>query len=137
MLCRQHQLAQIAHASGIVAATDITGFGLCGHLLEMLTASRVAATIFLEDIPVLDGVEEAIELGIESSLINDNLHGDERIEALVDMRGLPRCRVLFDPQTCGGFLCGCPQDKFGGLLTGIAESGMLSSSVIYLGIRFR
>jgi selenide, water dikinase len=110
MLWRQHEFAKLAIESGIVAATDITGFGVAGHLLEMLSSSGVTATIFLDDIPALDGSIEAIESGIESSLMEDNLQADDSIYALAKVRGLPKYRLLFDPQTCGGFLFGCSED---------------------------
>lgn len=124
MLFQQHHLARMAVDSGITAGTDISGFGLCGHLLEMLQASQVAAAIFLEDIPLLDGVLSALALGIESSLVQDNLHAEEHIDAVAEVRELARYRVLFDPQTCGGFLFGVPPIKSTDFLRRIEKIGL-------------
>lgn len=124
MLWQQHEFAQVAVQSGIDAGTDITGFGLAGHLLEMLTSSRVSATIYLNSIPVLDGAIDVVQAGIESSLIDDNLLADSRINALANVRALPKYRLLFDPQTCGGFLFGCSEAKSGRFLQLAEQAGL-------------
>ena len=58
MLIRQHDLAAITIDCGIDAGTDVTGFGLAGHLLEMLETSGVSAEVRLDAIPLLPGAEE-------------------------------------------------------------------------------
>ena len=110
MLRRQHEFAQLASELGVLAATDVTGFGLCGHLLEMLLASDVRGTLYVNDIPLLAGALRAIEEGYQSSLFEDNFQIDSQIKATVDVRVQPRYRALFDPQTCGGFLFGCSEE---------------------------
>lgn len=124
MLGKQHDFARIAIESGIVAATDVTGFGLAGHLLEMLSASKVAATLFLDAIPFLSGAVETVQAGIESSLIEENLLAEERIDALATVRATPMFRLLFDPQTCGGFLFGCPGNLCQQFIRRIQENGL-------------
>ena len=59
---------------GTTACTDITGFGLLGHLIEMIKASSVGVELDLEAIPILTGAIETIEMGIISSLYPQNLH---------------------------------------------------------------
>ncbi len=109
MLVRQHALAEIAVGAGIVAGTDVTGFGLAGHLLEMACESRVAAHLELDAIPMLPGAIELVSDGVESSLLPDNLVR-ERDVAGGDCRNRPEYRLLFDPQTCGGILYGVAED---------------------------
>ncbi len=106
MLQRQHQWATIAAECGIVAGTDITGFGLAGHLLEMLEASQVSATIDLDAIPSLPGAMEALSDGIQSTLAPANHRVESMIEAEDRCRERPEYELLFDPQTCGGLLFG-------------------------------
>lgn len=110
MLTRQHPLASIADQLGVTAGTDITGFGLAGHLVEMLTASNVSAELILGDLPILTGATEQVAAGIESTLAPEN----RRVEASIDVpptdRESPVYSLLFDPQTCGGMLYGVPQD---------------------------
>ncbi|MEZ6134681.1 MAG: selenide, water dikinase SelD [Pirellulaceae bacterium] len=124
MFARQHHYAVLAIESGVVAATDITGFGLCGHLLEMLSASNVAAKICLDDVPVLPGALAAVANGIESSLIDDNFAADHRIDASANVRALPKYRLLFDPQTCGGLLFGCSPESGKQLGERCADAGL-------------
>ncbi len=111
MLQSQAEYARLAVAIGLTACTDITGFGLAGHLLEMLDASRLGATLHLADLPILSGAEQAVANGIESSLFADNLRATSRIMTARDVSVVPKYRLLFDPQTCGGLLLAVPSSK--------------------------
>ncbi len=106
MLMRQHTLAAIAGQLGICAGTDVTGFGLAGHLVEMLTSSDVAATLDLSNIPLLPGVVDAFNAGIESTLAPQNRRVGKNISATSDQQMTAQYQALFDPQTCGGLLLG-------------------------------
>ena len=106
MLERQHEVVAVAVRLGISAATDVTGFGLIGHLIEMLKASNTSAELSLSQIPLLSGVAAAFANGIESTLAPQN----RCVESLIKIEGRyqsdPVYRSLFDPQTCGGLLLG-------------------------------
>ena len=106
MLMRQQELAAIAGQFGISAGTDVTGFGLAGHLVEMLTASNVAARLDLPSIPLLPGVVDAFNAGIESTLAPQNRSAGGNISATSDQQRTAQYQALFDPQTCGGLLLG-------------------------------
>ncbi|WP_111406325.1 selenide, water dikinase SelD, partial [Meridianimarinicoccus zhengii] len=96
-------LAPVAHAM-----TDVTGFGLAGHLLALLRASGCGARIDLAAVPMLDAALQLAARGIASTLAPANRdHAAGQIEGLDDS---PRARLLFDPQTCGGFLAAVPAD---------------------------
>ena len=102
----QSAYSQVAVDSGVTSCTDVTGFGLAGHLLEMLMASGVSARIELETIPLLPGVKKAIEENIQSSLLPDNMKSSRRIDAAQHIKESADYQALFDPQTSGGLLFG-------------------------------
>lgn len=115
--------AQIFSANGATAMTDVTGFGLAGHLGEMLNASGMDAMLDTEAIPVLDGARELLNAGIESSLAPRNRRRVER--TLADPERWPAHLVglLSDPQTAGGLLAGVPADKAAECLAALNAAG--------------
>ncbi|MEM9658210.1 MAG: selenide, water dikinase SelD, partial [Planctomycetota bacterium] len=86
------------------AATDVTGFGLAGHLLEMLGASRYSAELQLAETPLLLGAGELFAAGDESTMAAANRSAEARIVGTSEQRASPRYAALFDPQTSGGLL---------------------------------
>ncbi len=99
------------------AMTDVTGFGLAGHLLEMLTT---AATLTLSAIPLMPGAAELAAMGQASSLQPANLAAVSwRMTAPDD----PRASLLADPQTCGGLLAAVPADKAADLVQRLRIAG--------------
>ena len=93
------------------ACTDVTGFGLLGHLLEMLRASDMDAVLDPEAVPALDGVLSLLDRGITSSLHADNIAA---LAALAPGATNPTDAItalLIDPQTAGGLLAGVPADR--------------------------
>jgi selenide,water dikinase len=90
------------------AGTDVTGFGLAGHLLEMLNASDVNAELDLSALPVLPGVAELVAEGHESTLRPSN---EDSVGNAVPLAAHPSFPLLFDPQTAGGLLFGLPVDQ--------------------------
>ena len=74
--------AAVLRSHDVQACTDVTGFGLAGHLMEMLRASRLSAEILLGELPMLQGASEMFLAGQQSSLQIDNLRGRHVIENL-------------------------------------------------------
>ena len=72
MLTGNEIAAPLIESCDIQALTDVTGFGLAGHLLEMLRSSQVSAHVELRRIPYLPGAEDLVEQGIESTLAPAN-----------------------------------------------------------------
>lgn len=108
-------LAPVAHAM-----TDVTGFGLAGHVLEMCTASGCAAQIVLADLPLLPGAEMLAAAGEQSSLAPAN-----RAACLGRISGpltSARAALVFDPQTCGGLLAAVPPAAVGAVLTQLPDA---------------
>lgn len=106
------------------ACTDISGFGLAGHLLEMLRASGVSASVDVDSLPVLDGALETIRDGLLSSL---HPHNRSAARAFADVGSTlerhAHYELLFDPQTSGGLLGGVPADQAEPCLAALRQAG--------------
>ncbi|GGC71484.1 selenide, water dikinase SelD [Marinobacter halophilus] len=94
---------------GARACTDVTGFGLLGHLVEMTRPSGVDAELDLTAIPILPGAEETVAAGILSSLQPANVRLRRGIRNQADWVDHPRYPLIFDPQTAGGLLASVPE----------------------------
>ena len=102
MVALNAQAAQDALAAGVVAATDVTGFGLLGHLFKMARASGVTAVVDAAAVPYLDGAREALRDGFVSGGTRRNLDWVRpHLAADVDEDEL---LLLADAQTSGGLL---------------------------------
>lgn len=106
------------------AVTDVTGFGLLGHLAEMLRASDVGAEVQAARVPLLAGARQLIDAGIASSLQENN----ERV--LGDFHCQTDARLLCDPQTSGGLLAGVPQAQAQALIAALHAAGYPQATVI-------
>ena len=101
-------------AAGVHAATDVTGFGLAGHLREMLAASRCSAEIDFSALPLFDEVWElscAWCRPARTFSIMEDLQGCIEQGSLPDEEFDNRLGVLCDPQTSGGILAAIPADR--------------------------
>ena len=115
---------------GVNACTDVTGFGLLGHLVEMVRASEVDVELNLSAIPMLDGAEETVKDGIVSSLQPQNVRLRRAIFNLDDAAKDPRYPLIFDPQTSGGLLASVPTDKVTACVTALKELGYDRTAII-------
>ena len=115
--------ARVFLAHRATACTDVTGFGLAGHLKEMLVASGVAAAIWPDRVPVLPGALEMAGQGIESTLAPDNRR------ALPGMDGEVRTALLIDPQTSGGLLAGVAASRADACLGALLAEGMQAAII--------
>lgn len=114
---------------GATACTDITGFGLLGHLIEMVQASVVAVELKLEAIALLEGAIETVQKGIVSSLYPENLRVSHYIKNS-DIEHHPNYPLLFDPQTSGGLLASVPVEKVDACVASLKALGYAQASVI-------
>lgn len=94
----------------VSACTDVTGFGLAGHLMEMLNASGADAMLHPASVPVLAGAPELLAQDIESSLAPENRKFGKSVRNLSTVPP-EAVALLFDPQTAGGLLVGIEADK--------------------------
>lgn len=104
MLISNKKAAEIIYQNGATACTDITGFGLLGHLLEMLKPAEYGATLELDQLPVLNGAAECARNGWLSSLQPDNTKAQQWLNHAEDFQTHSHYPLLFDPQTAGGLL---------------------------------
>ena len=101
------------------AVTDITGFGLAGHLLNIVSKSNVAAKLFFDQIPLYSGVNDLIAKHIRSSIFDNNyMYSDKVI-----IKTTANTDILFDPQTSGPLLATIPRGKVRGVITAGEELG--------------
>jgi selenide,water dikinase len=115
--------ATILRAHGTMACTDVTGFGLAGHLSEMLRASGVAAELDPDAVPALDGALALAGQGIESTLAPANR------AVLPDAPAGAAVALLFDPQTSGGLLAGVPAERAGACVAALRAAGIAAALV--------
>jgi len=103
--------AEALVAVGAHACTDVTGFGLAGHLAEMIRASgAVQVDLHLDALPAFDGAVELFTQGFASSLQPENLRARHLIDGMDVHANHPKLPLLFDPQTAGGLLAAIPAD---------------------------
>ena len=115
--------AEILRKHGATACTDITGFGLAGHLLEMLQSSGLSAELFLDKLPILNGSIQTIKTGFTSSLAPQNHTAEQFVNAEVNLRDRPEYELLFDPQTSGGLLAAIAPDLVTDCLDDLQKNG--------------
>ncbi len=115
--------SQVLGEFGATACTDVTGFGLAGHLMEMLQASGVGAVLWTDAVPALPGALELAAQGVESTLAPQNRR------ALSGTATGAVTALLFDPQTSGGLLAGVPANKADACVAAMRQHGMPATVV--------
>ena len=115
---------------GATAMTDVTGFGLVGHLLEMLGDGALSAELELDALPTLAGASELANNGILSSLHPQNLRAVSQTR-IDDAQGShPNFDLSFDPQTSGGLLAACPVEQAQACLNELRNSGCAEAAIV-------
>jgi selenide, water dikinase len=116
---------RLLQAYGVHACTDVTGFGLAGHLREMLTAGGVGARLVASAVPALPGALELLGAGWRSSFHDQNVRASRHAHRR--SAGPPEPTTLgalcFDPQTSGGLLAAVPPDQVPALQAAFAQAG--------------
>jgi selenide,water dikinase len=115
--------ARILFDHGATACTDVTGFGLAGHLLQLLRKFNVSAAIELDTIPVLSEAIRASRAGIRSTLYPANLASERDMESNDGVHARETYPLLFDPQTSGGLLAAVPSGRAGACAAELRGAG--------------
>lgn len=124
------QAAAILREHDVHAATDVTGFGLLGHLVEMVRASDVDVKLDIERVPLLDGARESVAMGVFSSLQPQNVRLRRAIRNLDAAGTHPLYPILFDPQTAGGLLAAVSAQEAEHCVIALQAAGYRSAAVI-------
>jgi len=111
---------------GVHACTDVSGFGLAGHLSEMLRAGGCAAVVYLSEVPLHERVAQLVSADVYAGGLRSNrdyilphVHGSEPEGERLDLHD-PRFLALCDPQTSGGLLIAVPAERHAALLDALA-----------------
>jgi len=112
----------IARVCKLSAMTDVTGFGLAGHLSEMLRASGVSAELDAEGIPMLDGFVSLVTQQVASTLAPGNREFSVPVRYLSKESPVVDA-AMFDPQTCGGILLGCESAQAEEIIDRLQQAG--------------
>jgi selenide,water dikinase len=115
---------------GAHACTDVTGFGLLGHLVEMVRASEVDVELDLDAVPLMEGALEMVRAGIVSSLQPQNVRLRRAIANLEAAGKDPRYPLIFDPQTAGGLLASVPAEQADTCIAALKGLGYGRAAVI-------
>ena len=130
MLQSNRDAAGAVRACGGRSCTDVTGFGLLGHLVEMTKASGIDARVALDAVPILEGAQETAARGLLSSLQPQNVRLRRAVANLEAAGADPRYPLLFDPQTAGGLLAGVPENEAETCLGRLHALGYTHAAVI-------
>ena len=122
--------ARCLRAFDVHAVTDVTGFGLAGHLLEMLGDAAIRAHLHLDALPCYDGATTLAADGIASTLQPDNRRVMASVAANAAARAHAAFELCFDPQTSGGLLCALPRAQAQDAVTALRAAGERAACVI-------
>jgi selenide,water dikinase len=130
MMTLNKPAAQAMTEVGVHACTDITGFSLLGHAVEMAEAGKVCLEIYVSRIPLFKGVETLAEQDIILPLGRENEQSfGNRIDFHPEIQDSQR-KILFDPQTSGGLLIAVEEGKRDSLLEKMQEKNVISAQWI-------
>jgi selenide,water dikinase len=121
---------ELAKLPGVHAMTDVTGFGLLGHLLEVCRGSRLGARVKMSDVPLLENVPALAAAGLVTgaSARNWASYGDE-VQLAPGLEIVSK-DLLCDPQTSGGLLIACARDAVADVLAVFTRHGFAQAAVI-------
>jgi selenide,water dikinase len=122
--------ARCVHQHGATACTDVTGFGLLGHLVEMIKPSGVDVELMLSALPFLDGALDTVRLGILSSLQPQNVRLRRAVRDVNAFAQDERFPLIFDPQTAGGLLASVPSECAETCLAALLQLGYGRAAII-------
>jgi selenide,water dikinase len=122
--------AEAMTAAGVTTATDITGFGLAGHISEIAVQSGVEVEVYGPAIPVFTGVMELIRAGVISGAVERNRDYASAFIERARSAAEEYETLLYDPQTSGGLLIAVRKSKAAALVAALAKHGVSRAAVI-------
>ena len=130
MATLNRKAAEIMSGYPVNGCTDVTGFGLLGHVLEMAKASKVAITLFADDVPLLPEVLDSVRMGLvpagsfsNRDFCTHQVIGPERIDPML-------LDILSDAQTSGGLIISLPENRAASLLDELKAGGVADAAIV-------
>ncbi len=124
-ICTLNDRASIVGARfGVRACTDVTGFGLVGHLVEMARASKCKVRLRSDAVPIMEGADEAAAMGLIPAGAYANREFFEAWTTLDSSVDPVKADLLFDPQTSGGLILGVKAAKASELVSALIGEGV-------------
>ena len=120
----------LAELEGVHALTDVTGFGLAGHLLEICRGSGLSAQVVFEHLPILKEAQDLAMQGTATGASDRNWKGYGAEVSLPNGFEDWKRKLLSDPQTSGGLLVACQQNSVSQVLKIFAEKGFAEARVV-------
>jgi selenide,water dikinase len=120
----------LSELDGVHALTDVTGFGLLGHLLELARGAKLDARLDMASIPLLPQVQKLAEQGFITGASGRNWGGYGHDVVLADAITPVQQMLLTDPQTSGGLLVSCDPAAVDAVLALFAREGFSEAAVI-------
>ncbi len=130
MLQSSREASVCLQRHGATACTDVTGFGLLGHLAELTRASRVDAFLDLTRVPLLEGAQHTASAGFLSSLQPHNVRLRRAVINHEEVCAMSTYPLIFDPQTAGGLLASVPEAEASACLDSLRDAGYSHATVI-------
>ncbi len=130
MLQLNQASSEVMMQVGATACTDITGFGLLGHLLNMVRASNVSAKINLPQVPILPGTLDLLNQGVAPGGTHRNLSAIESNVSWTSDISLEDRLLLCDAQTSGGLLISIPKNQLPELISKLEQAGVAEQAII-------
>ncbi len=130
MLVTNRAAMEAARELGATAATDVTGFGLAGHLGDLLRASKCGGRVHLSRLPALPGALELFSRGERSTFHPENRKGLSGLAVEGSAAVDARLELLFDPQTSGGLLLAISAERAAELVARVTRTTGLEASVV-------
>ena len=130
MVSLNRDAARIMSNFNITACTDVTGFGLLGHLAEMVCGSSMSVRVFSDQVPVIAQALEFASMGLIPAGAYKNREFRESMIDFAETVQRSRQDVLVDPQTSGGLLIGVSTDQATELITALKDTGVSDAAEI-------
>ena len=124
--------AQLADLPSVNALTDVSGFGLLGHLNEMCQGAQLGVDLCADDVPIMHAASSMIDQGVLNKQLSGGAKHNLHNALIQDINALPvwRLNVLADPQTSGGLLVACEHDSAGEVVSLLRAAGFDSAATI-------
>ncbi|WIM06391.1 MAG: selenide, water dikinase SelD [Candidatus Nitricoxidivorans perseverans] len=122
--------ARLAEMGGVHAVTDVTGFGLVGHLLEICRGSKLSANVEFGRLPLIDEAVRHVKAGISTGASVRNWNGYGDAVELASGAEEWRQKIVTDPQTSGGLLVACAAASVDEVLAAFRADGFVDAAVV-------